>query len=193
MWLSCDAFKMANTHWVKFLTNYVIFLSLTKFCAPVVGNFRLRFRSSYHLTSGFNIPNTDIQYGHILHKKIIAENNLEVPKRIMSSWLRDGEVIIYNPDHPAPPFTLTTLAGKYVFPQSKRNHSTIIHVFNTDSAFLDCLWASDEALQPLVHAKDMNNTDFIFIAKSAHYNEEFGALWMKKRLETIYRKEWVTF
>ena len=123
---------------------------------------------------------------NFLHKKLVAENNLIARS---SKLLGDGEVIVYDPDQPTPPFTLFTLSGKYVFPNSSRNNSIIIHVFDTDSAFLECLWASDEALQPLFLAETINNTDFIFISKSAHYDEKFGALWMKNRLETIWKRK----
>lgn len=123
--------------------------------------------------------------GTISVKKATAERNLDAPKGRLIS---DGEVITYNPEDAALAFSINTLAGKYIYSKSIKNTSIIIHLFDTNSAFLECLWSSDEALKPLFSLVNLNNTDVIFIAKSAHYNEEFGALWMKKRLEAVYRR-----
>ena len=168
---------MVNKLSMKLLTNFVILFFFIKFCAP--DKIAPKF------------PSAKTEYGYFLHKNFIAEKNLhvEASKFSRGSLLGDGEVTVYNPGQPATQFSLNTLSGKYVFPNLKSNNSIIIHIFNTDSAFLECLWASDEALQPLLLAENINGTDFIFISKSAHYDEEFGALWMKERLETSLKRK----
>lgn len=128
---------------------------------------------------------------NISWRKNLADKNLEFQNKhaAVVTLFGDGEVITYNPKDQAPDFALYTLSGKYVYSQATRNHSIVILVFDTNSAFLECLWSSDDALKPLLHPEHLNNTEIIFISKSAHYDEEYGALWMKNRLDTLYRKE----
>ena len=50
---------------------------------------------------------------------------------------------------------------------------------------------SDDALEPLLVKANFSDTEFLFVSKSASYNQLFGAQWMKERLESIYRKKYV--
>ena len=172
----------------EFLTFLVLFYVYSGYSCLQLDENSLT-QQNYHL------PKSQLQRKEnndsIYWRKILADKNLEFQNKHAGAvtLFGDGEVITYNPKDPAPDFALYTLNGKYVYSQATRNHSIIIHVFDTNSAFLECLWSSDDALKPILHPEYFNNTEIIFISKSAHYDEEYGALWMKNRLDTLYRKE----
>ena len=140
-------------------------------------------------------------YKSIASRKKVADENLinnkqneQIPnsERRVYTLLGDGEVITYNPGDRAPAFSVYTLGGKYIFPKEfSRNRSLIMHLFDPNSAFLECLWMSDDALEPLLVKANFSDTEFLFVSKSARYNQLFGAQWMKERLESIYRKKYV--
>ncbi|XP_060069722.1 uncharacterized protein LOC132549769 isoform X2 [Ylistrum balloti] len=106
--------------------------------------------------------------------------------------LTDGEIVNYKPDSPTPPFIIWGLDGKVVYPsQSFANSSIIIHVFDPQSGFLECMWTSDEGLQPIVKTSLLNSTHFIFIPKSAEMQEVYGALWMSDRIHHTLLRHFV--
>ena len=156
-------------------------------------------RQPYALHETYSIKKLKFQgkvkiYNTIPARKKIADKNLKVRNQVLEkgNLVGDGDVIAYNPGTLAPAFSVYTLGGKYVFPSAlSRNRSLIIHLFDTNSAFLECLWMSDDALKPIVTSENFSDTEFLFISKSAHYNQLFGAQWMKERLESLYRKEYV--
>lgn len=54
-----------------------------------------------------------------------------------------------EPGDPASEFRVRTLAGEFVYPLRGYKSSVIIHAFTNQSAFLECLWSSNESLSDL--------------------------------------------
>ncbi|XP_021351177.1 uncharacterized protein LOC110448965 [Mizuhopecten yessoensis] len=104
--------------------------------------------------------------------------------------LNDGEIIDYKPGTPASPFIIWGLYGKVVYPsQTFANSSMIVHVFDPQSGFLECMWTSDEGLKPIVNFTALNSIHFVFIPKSAGIHDVYGAMWMRDRiLQTMTRE-----
>ena len=120
-------------------------------------------------------------------RNALANRNLGNSEKRFSG-IMDGEVTLYEPGQPAPNFEIWGLKGKVAFPSALfENKSIIIHMFDPASAFLECLWTSDEALSPLLETS--NNSVLIFIPKSAEVYQKYGAVWMHNRTtEIIARK-----
>ncbi|XP_061174811.1 uncharacterized protein LOC133183952 [Saccostrea echinata] len=101
--------------------------------------------------------------------------------------LKDGEVIVLKPGDAAHSFSLWTLSGKFDYPTKQFNKvPLIIHYFDpTSSAFLDCLWNSDEALLPIV--QNDTRTHFLFIPSTNKVHAQYGAEWMYNRINTLVK------
>ncbi|KAK3106688.1 hypothetical protein FSP39_025233 [Pinctada imbricata] len=121
----------------------------------------------------------------VFRKNNIGNKNLGNDFRT-NGGLKDGEVVVYEPGQPALSFDIWELNGKLEFPENPifLNKSVIMHVFDPDSAFLECLWTSDEGLSPLF--EDVSkNTVYIFVPKRADVNDKYGAVWMQNRLKAL--------
>jgi hypothetical protein len=99
--------------------------------------------------------------------------------------LKDGEVMVLKPGEDAPAFTLWTLSGKLYFPSKLlSNVSLLIHFVDPfNSAFLDCLWNSDEALLPII--QNDTKTHHLFISNTDNVHAIYGAEWMHSRINTL--------
>lgn len=99
--------------------------------------------------------------------------------------LKDGEVMVLKPGDSAPSFTLWTLSGKIDFPSKLlTNVSIMIHYVDpVNSAFLDCLWNSDEALLPII--QNDTKTHHLFISNTDNAHAIYGAEWMYNRINTL--------
>lgn len=113
----------------------------------------------------------------------IAMKNLRSAK--VNRVLKDGEVPSLKPGDPAPSFRLWTISGLFDYPNKQHiNISWVIHYFDPqNSAFLDCLWNSDEALLPIV--KNDPDTHYLFIPMTDNLQSVHGAKWMYDRIHSL--------
>ncbi|KAK3609886.1 hypothetical protein CHS0354_015079 [Potamilus streckersoni] len=127
-------------------------------------------------------------------RKKIADRNLGLmmnklhSKILNTERIGDGEVINYKPGDVAEPFIIYTLNGILNYSsQSYKNTSFIFHVFDPNSGFLENMWTSDDGIEPLFnYGSPVNN--YVFIPKSAHVNEKYGAIWMKQRVIEVLKE-----
>ncbi|XP_072109517.1 uncharacterized protein [Mobula birostris] len=92
-----------------------------------------------------------------------------------------------EPGMSAPHFTVDTLDGPLTFPPSQQHSpaSLIFHAFTNKSGFLECMWASDSALAPLVHALP-NNSHVVFMSFDDNAPRDVG--WMKQRIVQVLER-----
>ncbi|KAL3836195.1 hypothetical protein ACJMK2_021637 [Sinanodonta woodiana] len=159
----------ANTFRSRYMYNHEIFYSAGK------GNSLSRMpvtlrKKVADMNLGFNVMNRS-------HSKLINTERVG-----------DGEVIDYKPGDAAEPFVIYTLDGILNFSsQSYKNTSFIFHVFDPNSGFLESMWTSDDGIEPLFnYGSPVNN--YVFIPKSAHVNEKYGAIWMKQRVMQVFEQ-----
>ncbi|XP_038058293.1 uncharacterized protein LOC119729686 isoform X2 [Patiria miniata] len=98
----------------------------------------------------------------------------------------DNQTPVLLPDQPAQPFKLFTLNGIVEYPSALfADKPMIFHAFDNHSAFLECLWTSEDSLQSLVSGSP-NNTHFVFLPTSDDPLQD--ALWMRGQIANKMQK-----
>lgn len=149
-----------------------------EFTAPVVSEIKFDATNFvFKTTQGLNVANKDeVGIGNLLHKG--KKNRV----------LKDGEVPSLKPGDKASPFRLWTLSGIFEYPNNQLNNkSLIIHYFDpVNSAFLECIWNSDEALIPIIQS-DLS-TQHLFIPMTDNVQALYGAKWMFHRINVLAKR-----
>lgn len=150
-----------------------------EFTAPVISKIQFDGTKNYAFaaTQGSNVAKRDeVGVGNLLYNR--KKNRV----------LKDGEVPSLKPGDKASPFRLWTLSGIFEYPNNQLNNkSVIIHYFDpVNSAFLDCLWNSDEALIPII--KSDPYTQHLFIPMRDNVQALYGAKWMFNRINVLAKR-----
>ncbi|KAG7474349.1 Peptide-N4-N-acetyl-beta-D-glucosaminylasparagine amidase F [Solea senegalensis] len=91
-----------------------------------------------------------------------------------------------EPGDPADAFKVLTLDGEFSYePGAARGSSTIIHAFTNKSAFLECLWSSEESVDSLV--QDLPDSAQLLLL-SMDESAVTDALWMREQLHRAAAK-----
>lgn len=118
-------------------------------------------------------------------RRRVAEKNFVYFNQIQNrfvSLVDDKEVINFKPGDSAAPFVLNTLRGKLEFPLPPlENTSVLFMVYNKQSAFLETLWNSNEALKPFI-LDTTPNVNYVFIPTDDNAVNE--AKWLQSRMRS---------
>lgn len=181
---------------VQNLVGFCILLKIFVFCGTICAydvslhsELTIEFDASISQLKNQNVVQMNKNHNLISKKQEVGKANLINVKHLQHQiTLKDGEVTEFNPGEPAFPFHIWDIDKKIVFPSKQfTNTSVLIHVFDPESGFLECMWNSDNALKSLA-TYALNKTNFIFIPKRASLNETYGALWMKNRILSVIKK-----
>lgn len=129
-------------------------------------------------------------HAHSSFKQLRLSHNLDEERRDLSPLIQNihlkfqkkhNDGIGFEPGDSAAPFQIKTLDGVLKYPAPK-NSSVIIHAFTNKSAFLECMWSSNDSLTDLVEYLP-ENTQVLFLSLDDSASKD--ALWMQEQVYKI--------
>lgn len=115
----------------------------------------------------------------------LDEERRDLPPLIQTIHLKSqrnhNDITGFEPGDNAAPFQIKTLDGEFQYPAPKKG-SLVIHAFTNKSAFLECLWSSNDSLTDLVEYLP-ENTHALFLSLDDSASKD--ALWMREQIYNI--------